>query len=62
MTGETVMNADTIQGTEWFDEHKNDVSHMLWSLHQISTQLNIYVRFWTDVFDGGLQHHNQNTK
>ena len=30
--------------------------------HQISTQLNTYVRFWTDVLDSTLHQHHQNTK
>ncbi len=30
--------------------------------HQISTQLNTYGRFWSDMLDGALHHHHQNTK
>ncbi len=30
--------------------------------HHISTQLNTYGRFWTDVLDSALHHHHQNTK
>ncbi len=48
---------------EWFDEYENDVNHMYGlRSHQISTQLNTYGEFWTDVLDSVLHHHHQNTK
>ncbi len=47
--------------TEWFDEYENDVNYMLWP-SQISTKLNTYGRFWADMLDSDLHHHNQNTK
>ena len=31
-------------------------------IHQISTQLNIYERFWLNMSDSALHHHHQNTK
>lgn len=49
--------------TEWFMEGKNDVNQFVicYGLHshRISTQLNTYAKFWSDIFVNVLYHHHQ---
>lgn len=52
--------------TEWFDLYEHDMNHSLWpsqSHIHISTQVNSYGRFWSDVWDNTLlcHHHNNVT-
>lgn len=44
--------------TEWLDEHENDANHLQSAaLNQIE-----YLRFWNNVLDSALHHHDQNNK